>query len=422
MQAIVASSNAPIRVCMAGSLPPPTGGVPELCVQVSRRLPSAGVTVTFVDITKHRRNKRVPDHADPYLRGSMARRLLRVSGHVPLLVRYAWQLFRDHRALLGGVRQVVRVAEMATVIHLGCTKFGRPDVIHAHHAAARALAGIVVARTLKVPCIVTIYSAEFVETWANLPLAIYCCNEADHVIAISEFALQLARELGADPAASVVYCGVDHEYFKRSADAARVRPKYGVGADDRLVLYAGWYIHRKGPDVLVEALCLLKEKGRLRSVKCVMCGPEEGLGPRLRQLVLEYGLEAHVNVTGEVPFGDLVQLHATADVFVFPTRCRTEGFGLAAAEAMASGTPVVASRIGAIPEVVEDGVTGLLATPDDPADLADKLERLLSDEPLRARMAAAGPVRMRERFSWQRAADETAAVYRKVLDSFASDR
>lgn len=411
------------RVCVIGSLPRPTGGTAELCLQLARLLPSTGTDVVFVDITWHHRSKTVPAHVDFYLRGSFLARIARVVRRFPLFLSYWRQLFREYRVLLGHAGAIAKAAEMATIIHLACTGSATGvDLVHAHHARERGLAGMVVARRLGIPFVLTILGAEFTERDANVPLAVHCCNAADRVIAISLFTRDLAREAGANAQIDVIYCGVDHERFRPSGDTGRVRTKYGVVEGDLLVMYAGWYLPRKGPDVLLDALRLLKGKGVLDGVKCIMCGPDGGLGSVLRARTTDWGLERHVMIPGEVPFSELIALYTAADVFVFPTRMRTEGFGLVAAEAMACGTPVVGSRIGAIPEVVEDGVTGLLATPDDPADLADKLERLLTDDPLRARMAAAGPVRMHERFSWQRAAEETAAVYRNALDSQVSGR
>jgi starch synthase len=112
-----------------------------------------------------------------------------------------------------------------------------------------------------------------------------------------------------------------------------------------------------------------------------------------------------------VPDDDLPDLYRAADVVVFPTVWRTEGFGLVAAEAMACGTAVVASRVGAIPEVVEDGVTGLLVTPDDEQDLARGISRVLSDEPLRRRLGEAGAARS-QRFQWSTFADALLADLR----------
>jgi alpha-maltose-1-phosphate synthase len=110
-----------------------------------------------------------------------------------------------------------------------------------------------------------------------------------------------------------------------------------------------------------------------------------------------------------VPRDDVVQLYSHAACFACPSVY--EPFGLINLEAMACGTPVVASAVGGIPEVVVDGETGLLVPPGDPGILAAALGRLLADPARGARLGTAGRRRVEERFSWERIAERTIAVY-----------
>ena len=104
---------------------------------------------------------------------------------------------------------------------------------------------------------------------------------------------------------------------------------------------------------------------------------------------------------------------AASDAFVMSSLW--EGLGLVFLEAMATGLPVVGSRVSAIPEVVTDGETGLLVDPADPAALAAGIERMLSDEELRNALGEAGPAIVNERFTLDRMVEETLAVYAEVL-------
>jgi glycosyltransferase involved in cell wall biosynthesis len=119
----------------------------------------------------------------------------------------------------------------------------------------------------------------------------------------------------------------------------------------------------------------------------------------LRATIQQSGRSDDVSVIGPVSPDALPDLYRAADVLVFPTVWPTEGFGMVAAEAMACGIPVVASRIAAIPEVVLDGRTGLLFTPGDAGDLAQKLATLLADRPLRLSLGRQGAVEA-ERYAW----------------------
>ncbi len=141
---------------------------------------------------------------------------------------------------------------------------------------------------------------------------------------------------------------------------------------------------RKGADVLARAIPLLSDvPARFR-----FAGPTGSLEGEVRSIVAGAGVGGRVEFLGELTFDELARTVAAADVLVFPTVWGTEGFGMIAAEAMACGVPVVGSRIGAIPEVVLDGRTGLLFEPGEAGDLASRLRLLLEDLPLRRRLGA----------------------------------
>ncbi|HJX61414.1 MAG TPA: glycosyltransferase family 4 protein, partial [Dehalococcoidia bacterium] len=122
---------------------------------------------------------------------------------------------------------------------------------------------------------------------------------------------------------------------------------------------------------------------------------------------------ARVCFTGRVTTAELVRHYNRAEMSACPSLY--EGFGLPAGEAMACGLPVVATTGGALPEVVEDGVTGILVPPGDAPALAEAMRTLMGDPDLRRRMGQAGRERVLEKFSWPKAALETEGVYREVL-------
>jgi len=109
---------------------------------------------------------------------------------------------------------------------------------------------------------------------------------------------------------------------------------------------------------------------------------------------------------------ELVRRYNQAEVFVSPSLY--EGFGLPAAEAMACGAPIVATTAGAFPEVIEDGVSGLLVPPGDARALADAIERVLGDGLLQRRLGREGRQRIVEQFSWRETAVQTLALYQQV--------
>jgi glycosyltransferase involved in cell wall biosynthesis len=130
-------------------------------------------------------------------------------------------------------------------------------------------------------------------------------------------------------------------------------------------------------------------------------------------LVERLGLDDSVEFTGKVSVEEVVGFYRRAEVAVVPSLY--EGFCLPAAEAMSCGLPVVATTAGALPEVVEDGESGILVPPRDHSALAGAIKRLLSDKPLRQTMGEKGKERVQRHFTWEEATRKTLEVYREVL-------
>jgi glycosyltransferase involved in cell wall biosynthesis len=199
---------------------------------------------------------------------------------------------------------------------------------------------------------------------------------------------------------AVVYDGVDTATFRPLETARRPGSILYVGnSDDR----------NKGARYLLEALALLKSR-RNGFHLTVVDRPTAWLVPTLSR---ELGIDDIVTLTGRLERDELVRRYNSAEVFVSPSLY--EGFGLPAAEAMACGAPVVATTAGAFPEVIEDGVSGLLVRPRDAGALADALDRLLSDWVLRRQLGRAATKRIVEQFSWRETAVHTLELYQDVL-------
>jgi len=203
---------------------------------------------------------------------------------------------------------------------------------------------------------------------------------------------------------AVIYDGVDSETFRPLELAKREGSILYVGnSDDK----------NKGARYLVEAMALLNHRRDLRLT--VVDRPIAWVVPSLAR---ELGVEDRVTVTGRLSKDELVQLYNQAEVFVSPSLY--EGFGLPAAEAMACGAPIVATTAGAFPEVIEDGVSGLLVPPGDARALAGAIERVLGDRTLQQRLGTEGRRRIVEHFSWRETAVRTLALYQQVRSERAT--
>ena len=201
----------------------------------------------------------------------------------------------------------------------------------------------------------------------------------------------------------VVPVGVDHERF---------RPIKGIERrTDLIMTTASSDVPLKGLVPLLEALAKVRTE---RAVELVVIGKKKQ-GSKIPAVLERLGLEGAVRFVGGIDDEGLVRLYNEVALAVVPSLY--EGFSLPAIEAMACGTPLLATTGGALPEVVgTDGTTGMLVPPGDPSALADALLRLLDDDRLRACLGAAGRARVLDRFTWRRTAEGTADEYRALLD------
>ena len=225
-------------------------------------------------------------------------------------------------------------------------------------------------------------------------------RQMDRIITGSKHSARAISEVFKLPLERIaaIYDGVDSETFR----PLEMRKERGS------ILYVGNSDDRnKGARYLVEALALLKDRQDLHLT--VVDRPIAWLVPSLAR---ELGVGDRVTVTGRVSKEELVRLYNQAEVFVSPSLY--EGFGLPAAEAMACGAPIVATTAGAFPEVIEDGVSGLLVPPGDTRALADAIERVLGDGLLQRRLGREGRQRIVEQFSWRETAVQTLALYQQV--------
>jgi len=218
----------------------------------------------------------------------------------------------------------------------------------------------------------------------------------------------------------VVPAGVDTTRF-RPGDRAEARRLLDLPPDDPVILFVGRIDPIKGIDVLVDALCGLRSEMWLTAPpRLLLVGGGEG-EPAFETLIARasaHNLLDRIDFVGSVPHADLPTYYRAADVVAVPSFY--ESFGLVAVEAMACGTPVVASRAGGLAFTVDDGQTGYLVPHNDPDALAARLYAVLTDTPLRARLGAQATVAA-QRFAWPVVASRVVHVYDRLIRGFRMD-
>lgn len=242
------------------------------------------------------------------------------------------------------------------------------------------------------------------------------------VVNTSEETAELARFYDVDPAKiSVVSPGADTELFtpgtNRNTELARRH--LGIPLHAKVVAFVGRLQDFKGPQVLLRAMGEVVRRGRVGApVRVIVCGGASGSDAsveRYRAIAEEEGLRRVVRFLGPRPPEELVSVYQAADIVAVPSY--NESFGLVAVEAQATGTPVVAARVGGLPLAVADGETGVLVVGHETPAWADALEQLLLDDQRRIAMGEAATGHAAQ-FSWAASATQLAAVYEDVACAF----
>ena len=294
------------------------------------------------------------------------------------------------------------------------------DVAHAHTWYAD-MGGLWIRTLHRIPLVVTLHSMEPLRPWKADQLGSgyllsswiekTAVESADRVIAVSaKMRDDILEHFKADPKkVEVIHNGIDPARFVRvegreHLERLRVKPPY--------VLYVGRITDQKGIFHLLDAARSLPPG--VQVVLCASAPDTPEIEERLRK-----ALHQHPNVmwiNEMVPLEVVKQLYSHAAVFACPSVY--EPFGLINLEAMACETAVVASAVGGIVEVVEDGKTGILVQPARPDELAAAIRRVLDDPNMARAMGKAGRKRVEDKFSWTSVAARTQEVYGEAIDEF----
>jgi glycosyltransferase involved in cell wall biosynthesis len=300
---------------------------------------------------------------------------------------------------------------------LAAARAERVNLVHANMEVC--LEAGLVARILGVPCIFHYRGNTLDEPKVVFDvLARVWTTLGDRVFAISEGCADVFRRRGLGDRIEVLYNALELQRFTRrgpATDRARLRAELGLD-DDHVVAIAVGRLHpRKDLPTLLRAAALLRSRPELRWLVVGGAHGPEGAAheEELRRLLTELGLDSQVQLRGARR--DVAALLGASDIFVMTSR--HEGFGRAAAEAMAAGLPVVLTREGAFPELVDDGTHGLLCAPADPGAFADAVARLADAPALRTRLGVHARRRATERYDAARQADRVLEVYQDLTST-----
>jgi glycosyltransferase involved in cell wall biosynthesis len=291
------------------------------------------------------------------------------------------------------------------------------DIVHCHtpHAHSIAVAASWFTPRARMPKLVVARRVDFsIARRDFFGISRRKYNRADCIIAVSQAVREVLVRDGVNPRRIVfVREGIDVERIDRAPDrAAEVRRALGICAGERIVANIAHLTDHKGQRYLVEAVPAIR--AARPDARVVIIGEGElraALGSQARAL----GLGDALIFAGFRPPEEIPSILKAIDVFVFPSVL--EGLGTSLFDAMAAGAPIVASRVGGIPEIVRDGESGLLVPPRDPRALAEAVARVLNDAALARRLSEAAQRFVRVEGTNDRMVEETIRVYEQLLSA-----
>ncbi len=320
---------------------------------------------------------------------------------VPLAFRAARKLARESDVLMNGGTRVLALPARLAIAGTRCALVLRPE-LNGELDGSLALWG-------RDSQGLDLGLVHLLARFRNLLL-----RRTGAIVAISEAIAREAVEAGF-PALKVhlIPHGIDMSEYAPAPPGERTarRRALGLPAERLLVTYTGRLIEGKGLETLFAAMRSLAD---IASLHLVLVGSGQGqvisIEDRLRKEAETGELQGRVTFTGRV---DNVAAYLQAsDIFVFPTL--DEALGMSAVEAQACGLPAVASRTGGVPDIIEDGVTGILVPPGESRPLAESLRALLSDPELRHRFAVAARTRAEQRFALQTSVARYVELFRAL--------
>jgi glycosyltransferase involved in cell wall biosynthesis len=277
----------------------------------------------------------------------------------------------------------------------------KPDILHAHHASSYGFLG---ALQNFHPFVVSVWGYDVLLFPQKSPLhrlvIKYTLHQADKITATSNaLAKSVADLVGRTP--EIIPFGVDKNFLRVNRDYNKRDLVIGIIKDLKPVY---------GIDVLIKAFAGLVNKGY--PVKLLIVG-EGKLKGKFVNLCQQLNIQNYVTFKSRVPHSEVIDLLKRIDIFVIPSY--SEGFGVAAVEAMATGLPVVASNVGGLPEVIDDGKTGILVKPGDVEALKRALEYYILSKDARINHGQRAREKVEAFYDWQKNAEAMNRLYREIF-------
>ncbi len=284
----------------------------------------------------------------------------------------------------------------------------QPDIVHSHYATSYGLLG---ALSKFKPFVLSVWGADVFDfpnvSFLHKNIVKYNLKCADKILSTSNV---MAKETSryTDKDIEVTPFGIDIEVFKSEKVNSLFDEK------DIVIGTVKTLEEKYGIRYLIDAFKILVDKYPEKPLKLLLVGggSQERM---LKEKVKDLGIEKQVVFTGKVPFNEVPKYHNMLSVSVSVSVSDGESFGVAIIEASACEKPVVVSNVGGLPEVVENGVTGIVVPKRNPQKTFEAIERLILDESLQLQMGKAGRERVKRMYDWNSNVQQMIKIYKEVL-------
>lgn len=297
-----------------------------------------------------------------------------------------------------------------------------PDVFHVH-ATYPSISdeAVFLSKLRKKPCLVTLHFDGHNDTpigrWLsklyNIGINRFIMKLCEKVVVTTLDYARASISLRGIPPEKILEIppGIDKDFFKNCPYEGRlIRSKFGIEDHEKTIGYIGRLAWYKGLDVLVDAFLILKKRYNMKDVKLLIGGDGEDRNKVMR--LIEKSKE-DVVLTGFIPEKELPAYYSALDLYVLSSNSRQEAFGISLLEALCCGVPVVASDLPGVRQVVDRSGGGLLFSPDNPFDLAERIAHLLNGNMDECRKAAESFSRKWP--SWEEIASKYMQIYQKIM-------
>ncbi len=329
---------------------------------------------------------------------------------------------RGHRLwIISNNRLKVQIPGVETILLPGCSPASyffniprvrkllrriRPDIVHSHYATGYGLWGTV---WKEAPLIVTVWGTDIEDALSKklmiAPIVRRALVSARFVTSASRFLIErtIAFENSVSDKIHLIPFGVP---IPEISSGKAARENEGVIR----IIFAKGFRHAYAPDLVLKAFASACEEDNRLRLTMIGGGPDQ---KRLEKLASELKVSDRATIRGWQSMDETARLIEDADIMVMPSR--RESFGVAALEAISYGVPVIASRVGGLPEIIRHGVNGILVPSDDIKALTAAILRLAADPELRLRMGKTGHMIAAEEFDFEDCLDRMEELYEKAL-------